>query len=133
MQVIAYLGKDSLEGRRLEETIRRAARIKARRVALCRTLRVLLEELQSSSRTATVVVLLAASRRALLNLLSFQKHLDRFPLIMIVPDAQEKTLAKVHRLKPRYVAMKGSGFADVEFMLARLLEQTEPSHMLQKE
>lgn len=123
VQVIAYLGKGSTESRRLEETIRKAA--KTRRVALCRTLRGLREELQFSHTMNTVVVLLASSRRALLNLSSLQEHFDHLPRILVVPDAGEKTLAKAHRLKPRYVTLSGSDFDDVELVLARLLERGE--------
>ena len=122
-RVIAYLGKNSPESRRLEETIRRAS--KARTVTLCRTLKVLREVLRFSLTMNTVVVLLAASRRVLLNLLSFQDRFDHLPIIVIVPDAGEKTLARAHRLRPRYVTLIGSDFSDVEFVLARLLERVD--------
>ena len=125
MQVIAYLGKGSPESRRLEEIIRKAS--KTRRVAFCRTLRGLREALQFSQTMNTVVVLLASSRRTLLNLSSLQEHFDHLPRILIVPDAEEKTLAKAHRLKPRYVALCGSDFGDVELVLARLLERGDTS------
>ncbi len=131
MQVVAYLGKGSLEGRRLDMTIRRAA--KTRKVILCRTLRALREKLELSRAMDTVVVLLASSRRVLLNLLSLQECFNHLPLIMLVPDAEEKALAKALRLKPIYVTLSGGDFGDVEFILARLLEQAEPSHMCRKE
>jgi hypothetical protein len=122
-RVIAYLGKNSQESRRLEETIRRAA--KARTVTLCRTLRVLREELRFFLNMDKVVVVLATSTRVLLNLLSFQDRFDYLPLIVILPDVEKKTLAKAHRLKPRYVTLIGGDFSDVEFVLARLLERVD--------
>jgi hypothetical protein len=123
MKVVAYVGKGSPEGRRLEETIREAA--KPGKVALCRTLKTFREELQFSQTMGGVVVLLGTSRRVLLNLLSFQEHFDRFQLIVIVPDAEEKTLAQAHRLKPRYVTLTGGDFVDVGVVLGRLLKRAE--------
>ncbi|RJR36076.1 MAG: hypothetical protein C4576_24115 [Desulfobacteraceae bacterium] len=123
VQVIAYLAKDSTDSRLLERIIRSAA--KEREVSLCRSLKDLKSKLRLSQTMDAVVVLRASGRKTLSNLVALHDHLDRFETILIVPDAQRETIAKAHRLKPRYVGMAGGDFADIEIVLRRMLARAD--------
>jgi hypothetical protein len=74
-----------------------------------------------------VAVLLASSRNELNRLITVENDLFLLPLIVIVPDADQDTFSKAHKLRPRYVTTAGSGggFLDVVLVLERMLDRSQ--------
>ena len=60
-------------------------------------------ELRRRYRCRCMAVLLAARRRELDQLVELAAWFDDVPLILMVPDYHAETIAKAHRLRPRYL------------------------------
>jgi hypothetical protein len=75
-----------------------------------------------------VAVLVAASRQELLELLSIRDLLDGIRIILVLPDRQDDTIAKGHRLYPRFLTFADSDFLDVAAVLSKMLRNSHPDN-----
>ena len=75
-----------------------------------------------------VAVLLAASRQDLLDLLSIRDLLDGIRIILVLPDREDGTIAKGHRLYPRFLTYADSDFLDVAAVLSKMLQNSHPDN-----
>ena len=73
----------------------------------------------------TIAVLLAASRDALLDILSIRHLLCDLRIILVLPDGQDDTIAKGHSLRPRFSTYVDSDFTDVVAVLRKMLENSD--------
>ena len=72
----------------------------------------------------TAVILHAATEKELGQILSMYDFLQDIKLILILPDNQELTIAKGHKLHPRFLSYADSDFADIGAVLNKMFENT---------
>lgn len=89
-----------------------------------RTIDSLSHRLRQPRHNLAVAVLLAASRQDLLELLSIRDLLDGIRIILVLPDRQDDTIAKGHRLYPRFLTYADSDFLDVAAVLSKMLRNS---------
>jgi len=70
----------------------------------------------------TVVVLHAATEKELARVLSIYDYLQDIKLILILPDREEPTVAKGHKLHPRFLSYADSDFSDIGAVLNKMFE-----------
>ena len=66
-------------------------------------------------------ILIAARSRNLLDLLSLQDLLSDLKIILILPDSHPDTIAKGHKLRPRFLSDCESDFREVAAVLKRMI------------
>jgi len=71
-------------------------------------------------------VIFRATRKGLINLLSFRDELLRLPIILILPDQKNETIASGHSLRPRFLSYMDSDFSDVRDVLQKILQKQHP-------
>lgn len=72
-----------------------------------------------------IIILLAASRKELENILSIRKLLEDAKIILIVPDTDPATLARGHTLRPRFLSDCNSDFVDVAAVVGQMIKNLE--------
>lgn len=72
----------------------------------------------------TAVVLHAATENELVQILSIYDFLQDVKLILILPDRMESTVARGHKLHPRYLGYADSDFSDIGAVLHKMFEKT---------
>jgi hypothetical protein len=70
------------------------------------------------------VVVLVADKEDLQRLLPFRFRLEQVFFILILPDAEEETIACGHQLRPRFIAYQDSDFNEIEAVLERLVSRS---------
>jgi len=71
-------------------------------------------------------VIFRATRKGLINLMSFRDELLRLPVILILPDQKNETIANGHSLRPRFLSYMDSDFSDVRDVLQKILNKQHP-------
>jgi hypothetical protein len=66
------------------------------------------------------VILQVAPRQELGTFVVFRSRLEQVFFILVLPDANEETVARGHRLRPRFIAYEDSDFSEVVAVLNRL-------------
>ena len=69
-----------------------------------------------------VAVLLAGSRKELLDFLSLINLFRDIRIILIIPDQEKETLALAHRLRPNFLCYKNSDFTEIAAVLNKMLK-----------
>ncbi|MEQ8180517.1 MAG: hypothetical protein ABRQ28_05430 [Smithellaceae bacterium] len=72
-----------------------------------------------------IIILLAASRKELENILSIRELLEDAKIILIVPDTDPATLARGHTLRPRFLSDCNSDFVDVAAVVGQMIKNLE--------
>ncbi|NTW77028.1 MAG: hypothetical protein HGB33_04485 [Syntrophaceae bacterium] len=70
-----------------------------------------------------IIILLAASRKELEDILSIRELLEDAKIILIVPDTDPATLARGHTLRPRFLSDRSSDFVDVAAVLGQMIRK----------
>jgi hypothetical protein len=86
------------------------------------TVEELSESLRLSAYDSTVVVIIAADRGDLSDLSSLQQLLWGTRTILVLPDADDETVALGHSLRPRFVASREDGLENVVAVLTKMIE-----------
>ena len=86
-----------------------------------RTISSLAHRLRQPRYDATIAVLLAASREDLYDLLSIRDLFRGISIILILPDRNADTIAKGHKLRPRFLTYKDSNFGAITAVLGKML------------
>lgn len=60
-------------------------------------------------------------------LCGLEKILADIPMILILPDMSRDTLAKAHRMVPRYISSSSGDLSDVKQVVEKLIEKTRKS------
>jgi hypothetical protein len=68
-----------------------------------------------------VVILIAADRQALRQLLSLKGFLRRIRIILVLPDDEEETIAMAHRLNPRYLCYLEDNCSELGLVVSKML------------
>ena len=72
-----------------------------------------------------IIILLAASRKELENILSIRELLEDAKIILIVPDTDPATLARGHTLRPIFLSYCNSDFVDVAAVVGQMIKNLE--------
>ena len=68
-----------------------------------------------------VAVMMAAAGEELEELLALGLILERLRIILVIPDAEPRTISRGHILRPRYISYIDSDFQDVAAVLGKIL------------
>ena len=79
----------------------------------------------------TVVVLHVATEKELSHVLSIYDFLQDIKLILILPDREEPTVAKGHKLHPRFLSYADSDFSDIGAVLNKMFENAVSEYNLE--
>jgi hypothetical protein len=69
------------------------------------------------------VILLVGRREDILELISVRHLFRDVPVVLIVPDTDDQTIALAHRLRPRYLTYIDANFVGLYPVLERLTER----------
>lgn len=75
----------------------------------------------------TVIVLFAATREELVDILLIRDYLLDRKLIIILPDKEQDTIAKGYSLHPRFLTFADSDFGDTVAVINKMTKNTFPS------
>ena len=92
------------------------------------TIRDLTQILHKPLNGVDAAVIFRATRKGLLDLLNLRDALLRLPVILILPDQKNETIAKGHSLRPRFLSYMDSDFSDVRDVLQKILEKQHILH-----
>ncbi len=70
-----------------------------------------------------VALLHASSREVLLDLVSLSELLRDVRIILILPDYDPWTVARGHKLRPRFISDRDGDYSEITIVLKRLLRQ----------
>lgn len=120
MNILLYANEKVTAANRLQNVIE--AFVNKADIDIYRTLSSFALRLRRSKYNVDVIVLLAASKKEFLNLLSLRNLLDGIRIILILPDRKPETISKGHKLYPRFVSFADDNFEDVGAVLGKMLE-----------
>jgi len=98
-------------------------------IEICRTIDSLARRLCQLPCDWVVSVLMAATRRDLLELISIQHLLSKLHIILVLPDRDHDTIAKGHKLGPRFLDYTDGNFAELGAVLSKMLQSTHDKRM----
>ncbi len=127
MKVILYAKEGHETGERLHNAIERLA--PKAQVETYSTIETLLARLHQNPPNITVVVLLAADRKDLVELLSISNSLNDIRIILVLPDGDNEIVSLGHKLYPRFVSYMDSNFEDVAAVLNKMLATAYPKQL----
>jgi len=107
----------------LEERIQRAIgpQVLNEETEAYRTIDNLSQRLVRLGDKPTIAVLLAPTRKELLDLYSIRHQFSDLRIILILPDQEEETITRGHRLYPRFLSYVDSDFKDVAAVLGKMM------------
>jgi hypothetical protein len=88
-----------------------------------RTMESLSERLTMPVYDTSIVVLLVANRKELMEVAAVQHLFYDVRSILILPNRDSDTMAIGHSLRPRFVTFRDSDFSDVEAVLHKMIER----------
>jgi len=118
LSLLFYAASPQGAGQRLEQVLE--AFLPAHETRVCRSMEDLLTRLRQPG-NVDIAILLAASREELCGLVDIRELLQDVRIILVLPDREEATIAKAHRLWPRFLTDCDSDFDDVVAVLTKML------------
>jgi hypothetical protein len=122
-EVLLYARETDAAGERLQHLIE--TRIPGKKIGLCRSMKALSHRLNGSGVNNTIVILIASGEEDFEKILDSCDLLADIRIIIILPDAREETIAKGHRLYPRFLSYRDGDFEDVVTVLENMLSKTK--------
>lgn len=98
-----------------------AAKFSNARVESIPSLKELKQRLYHLPRAIDVAVLMARDQAQLCELVAIQSFLDGIPLILIIPDFEQETMAKATKLFPSFICTLDSDWEVVGAVIERIL------------
>jgi hypothetical protein len=107
----------------VDERLRAAleAVVPGERITVCRTLEQLSRSLVRPLYDLLAVVLLINSDKELTDILAIQHLLWDVRVILLLPDRQRDTIARGHRLRPRFLTFADGNSHEVAAVLAKMM------------
>lgn len=118
MNVLFYAARRTPSSERLKRSIKATEALET--LTDCRNLTELIDFFRTHDPLPHVVVLQVATRHELGTFEVFRLRLEDAFFILVLPDAQEETVARGHQLRPRFIAYEDSDFSEVVAVLNRL-------------
>jgi hypothetical protein len=122
MNILVYIGRNNAAGKRLQCKIEPL--VSKNQTEICRTIDGLSRRLRQPRYNLAVAVLLATSRRDLLELFSIRDLLWDIRVILVLPDMEDDAVAKGHTLRPRFLTYADSDLSDVAAVLSNMLRNS---------
>lgn len=97
-------------------------RVKDRNLLFCHTFSDLFHRLHKPHLDLKLVVLIASNTDELHEILSLKNFLVDLRVVLILPDRDQKTVAKAHILSPRFLAYTDSDFEQVEAVIEKMVD-----------
>ena len=119
MRLLLFCNDTKGIGRLLREIVE--TQVQREDLEIYRTIEALSRRLHRPRGTLSLVVLLAASRKTLSELLLLRDLLNDIPVILVLPDRKADTVSKGHRLHPRFACCMDGDFSDVALVLAKMI------------
>ena len=92
-------------------------------IEIYQSLHSLSDRLRQPRGNLAVVVLLAARKQSLTDLLHIGDLLSDLRIILILPDREDDTIAKGHTLRPRFLTCVDGDFSDVAAVMSHILKK----------
>ena len=122
MNLLLYATEPQGTGKQLQKVIEEL--FPENNTEIYRTIDGLSHRLRQPRYDLAVVVLLAASKQDLLDLLSIRDLLDDLRVILLLPNREKDTITKGHTLRPRFLTYADSNFLDVAAVLSKMVRNT---------
>ena len=123
MKVVFYINAAGKTGLRLQKMIRDL--VPDRRKETYSAIDSLAPRLRQHAYNIAAVVLLITSREDLSNILRIRHLFQNIKTILILPDRENETITKGHRLRPRFLSYADRNFVEVAVVLEKMLENVE--------
>jgi 6-phosphogluconate dehydrogenase len=94
-------------------------------VKIHRTITNLAHRLSQPAAEVPIVVLLAAGKKDLMDIISIRTLLMDCRIIIILPDREDDTISKGHSLRPRFLSFIDSDFTELGAVLSKMLQAYE--------
>ncbi len=124
MGLILYSSEGNREGERMREIIAKA--IPEKKVEVLHSMEALSERLQQPLGKPDIAVLHVTTQAEFSSLLSLNDYLRDLRLILILPDRDAETVAKGHRLRPRFMSDCESDYEEIGRVLKRMVQIPPP-------
>ena len=120
MEVLLYATEADDAGKRLARII--TTTLAGLDIQVCQSINSLTQKLRQPRDCFFIVVLLAHNKKELSNILSLKDLFWDLRLILILPDQEKNTIAKGHKLYPRFLSYIDSDFKVVAAVLEKMLK-----------
>jgi len=120
MKIIVYAKEGNVKGEFLKELI--DGIVPQTNMEAYTTISDLSSRLHAPQLEFNIVVLIAAGKEDLENILAIKPLLDNVRLILVLPDRQSETIRMGHSLHPRYLSFNDSPASDVVSVLTKMIE-----------
>jgi len=120
MKIIVYAKEGNVKGEFLKELI--DGIVPQANMEAYTTISDLSSRLHAPQLEFNIVVLIAADKEDLENILTIKPLLDNIRLILVLPDRQSETVRLGHSLHPRYLSFNDSPASDVVSVLTKMIE-----------
>jgi hypothetical protein len=85
------------------------------------------EILSQVHRRRPVVIVVPLTRADLENLVNVCERFENSRIVLVLPDADEQTVALGHRMRPRFVGYLGNGLAQITEVVRKMLVGSDPA------
>jgi len=119
MSVLFYSERSEKAGKIVQKMIEDQA--SGEQIEICRTVKDLSNRLRRPRYDLILMVLLISSPEKLMDVILIHDLLADIPIILILPDRKKETIAKAHKLYPRFLSYIDGNFSDVALVLNQML------------
>ncbi len=128
MNLILYANNNTGSGKQLQAVIE--AIVCKNSIEIYRNVEGLSKRLYRRRYDVDVAVLLAASHKELQELLAIKELLHDIRIILLLPDNENETIAKGHKLYPRFLSYSDGNFDDVAAILSKMIQYIDKNKNL---
>jgi hypothetical protein len=125
MSIVLYSNESGKIAQRLQKIIKGLR--PEDRMEVFQNIDLLIERLRKPRGDMNIAVLLSTNRADLLEILSIKDLFEDIRTILILPDRDDETIARGHRLRPRFITFVDSDFKDVAAVLHKMLGNDYPT------
>jgi len=115
VSILFYSGNSGKKGKIVQNIIEDQAWGES--VERYRSVQKLAERLRQPRFSVILIVLLISSPKALMDVVMIRDLFADIPIILILPDRKKETIAKGHKLYPRFLSYIDGNFEDVALVL----------------
>ncbi len=126
MSILFFNSETNSVGKKLQRVIEPA--VPGENIEVFKTIENLLQGLIRPNNNRNIVVLFAANRQELLEILSFQNFFDDTRIILILPDDARDTFSLGAKLYPRFISHADSDFEHVAAVLRKMRNHLHKSY-----
>lgn len=125
MSIVLYSNESGKIAQRLQKIIKGLR--PEDRMEFFQNIDLLIERLRKPRGDMNIAVLLSTNRADLLEVLSIKDLFEDIRTILILPDRDDETIARAHRLRPRFITFMDSDFKDVAAVLRKMHGNDHPT------